>query len=67
MKFYIKTITVNGQKCRGLIDTGCSRSVVSPKIMIKPETIVAHSSGVILSFDGKAVPHDGEPSGALKS
>ena len=62
----IRTITVNGQQCRGLIDTGCSRTVVSPKITIEPEKIVARSKGVILSFDGQAVPHDGEADVAVE-
>ena len=62
----IQTIQVNGKECKGLIDTGCSRTVVSPKINVKPEAIVAHSRGEILSFDGQAVPHDGEADVAIE-
>ena len=57
---------MNGKECKGLIDTGCSRTVVSPKINVKPEAIVAHSRGEILSFDGQAVPHDGEADVAIE-
>ena len=62
----IQTIKVNGKQCKGLIDTGCSRTIVSPKINIKPETIVAHSRGKILSFNGQEVPHDGEADVAIE-
>ena len=41
----IQTIKVNGKEYKGLIDTGCSRTVVSPKINVKPDEIVAHSKG----------------------
>ena len=56
----IQTVKVNGKECKGLIDTGCSRTIVSPKVNVRPESIVAHSRGEILSFNGQAVPHDGE-------
>ena len=62
----IRTIQVNGKEYKGLIDTGCSRTVVSPKINVKPEAIISHSRGKILSFDGQAVPHDGEADVAIE-
>ena len=55
----IRTIKVNGQECRGLIDTGCSTSIISPQIHVEPEKIIARK-GTILSFEGKAVPHGRE-------
>ena len=57
---------MNGKEYKGLIDTGCSRTVVSPKINVKPEAIIVHSRGKILSFDGQAVPHDGEADMAIE-
>ena len=56
----IQKIRVNGQQCSGLIDTGCSRSIVSPKIFGLADKVNAHSKGEIFSFDGRAVPHEGE-------
>ena len=56
----IRTIKVNGQLCKGLVDTGCSRSIISPRIKVLPDKVFAHSGGEILSFNGQAVPHEGE-------
>ena len=54
----IRTIRVDGQVCRGLIDTGCSRTLLSPKIKINPDQICSQSGGIILSFRGQTVPHE---------
>ena len=56
----IRTIRVNGQLCNGLIDTGCSRSIISTKIKVSPDKVFAHSRGEILGFNGQSVPHEGE-------
>ena len=62
----IRKIQVNGKEYKVLIDTGCSRTVVSPKIDVKPEAIIAHSRGKFLSVDGQVVPHDGEADVAIE-
>ena len=54
----LRTIRVNGQKCNGLIDTGCSKTILSPQIHVEPEKIIAQK-GTVLSFDGKAISHEG--------
>ena len=55
----LRTIRVNGQECNGLIDTGCSKTILSPQIHVEPKKIIAQK-GTVLSFDGKAIPHEGE-------
>ena len=55
----IRTIRVNGQECKGLIDTGCSKTILSPQIQVEREKIIAQK-GTVLSFDGKGIPHEGE-------
>ena len=62
----IRTIRVDGQVCRGLIDTGCSRNLLSPKIKINPDQICAQSGEIILSFSGQTVPHEGEATVAVE-
>ena len=57
---------VDGQVCRGLIDAGCSRTLLSPKIKINPNQICAQSNGIILSFSGQRVPHEGEATVAVE-
>ena len=42
-----------------MIDTGCSKTILSPNITVNPDKIVERE-GTVLSFDGKAVPHEGE-------
>ena len=56
----IKSIKINGHSCKALIDTGCSRTLISPSIQINPEKFYAQSQGSIWSFDGQKVPHVGE-------
>ena len=56
----IQTICVNGRLCKGLIDTGCSRSIISPRIKVFPDKVFAHSRGEILSFNGQTIPHEGK-------
>ena len=55
----IRTIRVNGQEFKGFIDTGCSKTILSPQVYVEPDKIIAQK-GTVISFNGKAVPHEGE-------
>ena len=61
----IRTIRVNGQECKGLIDTGCSKTILSPQIHVEPDKIIAQK-GTVLSFYGKAIPHEEEAEVTIK-
>ena len=57
----IQTITVNGSQYEGLIDTGCSRTILSPSVKIKNiDSSSVRSNKFIVGFDGKKVRHLGE-------
>ena len=58
----VTAVKVNGKSYRGLVDTGCSRTLLSPHIQINPRCFYAQAPtrGVIFSFNGEPVPHRGE-------
>ena len=53
-------VKVDGERYKGLIDSGCSRSIIGPKVRINTNACYLRSRGSVFSFDGRPVPHQGE-------